>query len=108
MVNTATEVLRDVIDVNKPEPFSKFKLLKPEFAFFLTLTVSVVSVASTRTFMPTACASPVAWGVLDLELPIPFGKLSPYKSSMLYYLLEKRIKTTHNYLAYVLYGAFSN
>lgn len=34
MVNTATEVLRDVIDVNKPEPFSKFKLLKPEFAFF--------------------------------------------------------------------------
>lgn len=56
-----TEVLRDVIDVTESESFSKFKLLKPEFAFFLTLTVSVVPVTSSRTFMPTACASPVAW-----------------------------------------------
>lgn len=34
-------------DVNESEPFGKFKLLKPEFALFLTLTVSVVSVTST-------------------------------------------------------------
>lgn len=47
-------------------------------------------------------------GVLALELPVPFGNLSPYKSSMLYYLLEERIKTAHNFLACVLYGAFSN
>jgi hypothetical protein len=42
--------------------------------------------------------------VLDLELPVLSEELSLNKSSMLYYSLEKRIKTAYNYLAYVLYG----
>lgn len=61
MVNTTVEVLRDAIDVCESEPFSKFKLPKPEFALFVTLTVSVVSVTSTWSFMHTACVSPVVW-----------------------------------------------
>lgn len=52
------------------------------------------------------CSATSVLRVLDLELPVPSETLSPYKSSMLHYLLEKRIKNAHNYLAYVLYGIF--
>lgn len=92
-------------DVNESEPLGKFKLLKPEFALFLILTVSVVSVTSTWSLLHVShqCS-----GCSGSGAPDTIWKAESYKSSMLCYLLEKRTETAHNYLACVLYGAFSN
>lgn len=95
----------EMSDVNESEPFGKFKLLKPEFALFLTLTVSVVSVTSTWSLLHVSHQ----WsGCSGSGAPNTIWKAESLQIFNVKFLLEKRIETAHNYLACVLYSAFSN